>query len=1410
MWHCTALLAGLLTAAVLGVAGPREAAAQVTWSGTSSDWSLNTNWTPTTALVNSGTYSLVFAGTPTALSSTNTLTNLVLGTGSTTAIRFDTSGFTLSGNAITLSGTNLQNFAATGTNTINLGLSVAATRTVTGTGGSTLVLGGGVSGAGGLSFARTSGGSGVANFILSGSNDFTGGLRINASSILTFTSTNALGRNVASNKLTIGASGAVLTNQAGSFTLQNNVDYDTIGGGATVNVGAGNNLTIDGTTTFVNGNGANGLTVGSGTLTVRTWAGQHASNLPGLGGGTMVVKEDAQADFTKGFIINSGTLLMGAANALGTGTVQLRGGVLATTKDLTLSMPLSGSSGSIGGDFNVTVSSTIAGTSFSKVGTGTLTLTANNTFTGAATASAGHLRLSGSNAGSATLNGASATLLLDNANAVGGTLTLTNGTLANVALTTLAGNRPITLGAAAGGTVSFGGPVDLDLGNGAIAGGLNNPTFNITSNALRLGVNITTSAQWSPKKIGDGTLIIAGTTTITTSNGNWDIYGGVMRFDQPASMPGGSGTSGNTQGFRVYNGAIGLGFTSGTFTRGLALANTGLNLAVATGTSGFAGYGSTTQYVNIGGTSASFTFGGGASSTNFLRSGTAFGFGAPDATQAVEFQNPLNLNGAEQTIVAIRGQVDLVGILSGVLSNGSLRKDGLGTLALTAANTYTGTTTISAGTLQIGNNGSTGSLSNSSRVSVATGATLAFSRSNAISYSGTVSGAGGLTKLGSEALTLGGANTYTGATTIASGTLITGIANAISGSSAITIGSAAARGFLKVDHALSISNLTFTGLGGDISSLSTGTVTLTAASGTATITVLGGTNAFHANATLGSPTLVDVASNALFSFHNNLAGGSSLTKSGAGTMELVGDNDTLSGNLFITGGRVNVGAGMNQIGTGTTTLSGGSIIDLGGQAFTDRIVVLNGTILNAGGTATTTTIAGPATVSGTTVQGTYNITSTGSALFSAVVGDGSSLVNVNVNSGAGSGGQAVFGSAVAANGNVVVNQGGTATFSDTVSGNVISHGASTFNGSLLSGAETQVQSGGSATFAAATAAGSIVSIASGGSGSFAAAVAGQVNVSGSATFGSASSLTGSLYTNAGGVATLDNVNAALGGAIHNEGQLVVNRSSGSQTIASLIDGDGSLVKQGAGLLMLTASNSFTGPTTISAGSIMAANSYALGSGTVSIGSAGSLRLEEGTILSNAIVNSGTLLFAGGGLQRMSDEGLATVAQLLAGGSTSAVALNPSFAWSARIDGVTYSDVLDLTNTGGTIQILQLSYNSGLVPDGGEASIFLGWDQSGSWVNAINGNIGSAGGSAVTDANSSFAALGIQATSAYLGSWGRDTTTNTVWAVVDHNSSYAAITIIVPEPGTILSAGIGIALVGWTGWKRRRGRRMQPR
>src|SRR5439155_4178495 len=77
-------------------------------------------------------------------------------------------------------------------------------------------------------------------------------------------------------------------------------------------------------------------------------------------------------------------------------------------------------------------------------------------------------------------------------------------------------------------------------------------------------------------------------------------------------------------------------------------------------------------------------------------------------------------------------------------------KSGTGTLVLAGPATHTGGTTVSAGTLQIGAGGTTGSIAGN----ITDNATVAFNRSDALTYSGVLSGSGALTKDGAGTLHL--------------------------------------------------------------------------------------------------------------------------------------------------------------------------------------------------------------------------------------------------------------------------------------------------------------------------------------------------------------------------------------------------------------------------------------------------------------------------------------------------------------------------------------------------------------------------------------------------------------------------------------------------------------------------------
>ena len=147
---------------------------------------------------------------------------------------------------------------------------------------------------------------------------------------------------------------------------------------------------------------------------------------------------------------------------------------------------------------------------------------------------------------------------------------------------------------------------------------------------------------------------------------------------------------------------------------------------------------------------------------NYTGAGTTIGSLAGSGTV-----NLTDISNAQTKALAIGGNNQSTTFSGQIVGGGSIVKAGSGTLVLTGDNTYSGGTTINAGTLQIGNGGTTGSVASN----IANNAALAFNRSDDITYGGLISGTGNLTQAGSGQLTLTGANTFTGGTTVNAGRL---------------------------------------------------------------------------------------------------------------------------------------------------------------------------------------------------------------------------------------------------------------------------------------------------------------------------------------------------------------------------------------------------------------------------------------------------------------------------------------------------------------------------------------------------------------------------------------------------------------------------------------------------------------
>lgn len=186
-------------------------------------------------------------------------------------------------------------------------------------------------------------------------------------------------------------------------------------------------------------------------------------------------------------------------------------------------------------------------------------------------------------------------------------------------------------------------------------------------------------------------------------------------------------------------------------------------------------------------------------STVNILADTTLTLGADRAAQTWKFGD---VSGAQNWIVSTGNTITLAGtapsfdvsnnttqIDSVITGTSGLAKTGSGNLILTGANTFTGATTISAGTLQLGNNGTTGTLSTASTIT--NNSALVFQRSNGIvqglGFANGISGTGSLTNAGNGALTLNVANTYSGLTTINAGSIKVLNANALGTTAAGTV-----------------------------------------------------------------------------------------------------------------------------------------------------------------------------------------------------------------------------------------------------------------------------------------------------------------------------------------------------------------------------------------------------------------------------------------------------------------------------------------------------------------------------------------------------------------------------------------------------------------------------------------------
>ncbi|WP_454620908.1 autotransporter domain-containing protein [Bradyrhizobium cenepequi] len=625
-----------------------------------------------------------------------------------------------------------------------------------------------------------------------------------------------------------------------------------------------NNSSTAGTATITNG----GVTAFLDTSTAGNAAITNASTLRFQGratGGNATIANSGTAFFTES---SDG----GNAQITNTGNLYFQGG--STAGHATI--------GNTTGTFHFQGTST--------AGTATITNNATANFDDSSSAGSSHI----TNAANLNFNNT----------ASAGTASITNnGNLANF---TLAFNNASTAGAA---TITNGGTSQIDFndtssgGNAAIDNrGL--IVFNGASSAGGAIITNTASLANFPNVIFKDTSS-AGRAAIINNVGTITFRNSSTAANATISGSGGSvlvfqdtSTAGSAT---ITNASAGSIFFTGSSTAGNAIiTNFGALWFQDTATGGSA------RLINNTGGRVDFSSSAGTNNDGRITAGSIEGAG-------------IFYLGARQLTV---GGNDLSTTVSGVISDcsgaipicqsgavgGSLVKAGTGTLTLTGTNTYTGGTAIAAGTLQLGDGGTTGSILGN----VANDGVLVFDRSNGYQFDGAISGSGAVRQNGSGTTSLTGANAYTGGTTISAGTLQLGSG----GATGSIIGDISNNGVLAFARS---NTYEFDGVvsgSGHVQQNGGGTTILTAAN-----TYRGGTTIAAGTLQLGSggasgSIIGDISNNGVLAFARSntyqfdgvISGSGAVQQSGAGTTILTAAN-TYNGGTTIAAGTLQLGSG---------------------------------------------------------------------------------------------------------------------------------------------------------------------------------------------------------------------------------------------------------------------------------------------------------------------------------------------------------------------------------------------------------------------------------------------------------------------------------------------------------------------